>query len=314
MRTIYLLVGLSTAAVAAASAGLILPAAEAPRAAPITVVPASATAAPVAHAVVAAPAETAAPRSAARVRANSGTWWKPAVSDTWQWQLTGKINTGYDVAVYDLDLFDTTDATIAQVRARGSKLICYFSAGSSENWRDDFKDFDAADLGKPLDGWAGERWVDVRSQNVRRIMAKRLDLAAERGCDGVEPDNMDGFANKNGLGLTGADQLDYNRFLATEAHRRGLAVGLKNDLDQIVALVDSFDFAVNEQCAQYKECGKLKPFTNAGKPVFNAEYQARYRTNANGARDKLCAASGAANIRTLVLPLKLNDKYRFSCD
>ena len=145
-------------------------------------------------------------------------------------------------------------------------------------------------------------------------MAARLDRAVSRGCDGVEPDNVDGYANRNGLGLAAADQLSFNRFLATEAHRRGLAVGLKNDLDQIPALVDSFDFAVNEQCAQYRECVALRPFVAAGKPVFNAEYAAKYRANTGGARDALCAASRTADIRTLVLSPKLNDTVRFSCD
>ena len=313
MRTVLLLAGVATLAAAASTSFVAMP--DAPAASRAITVVAAARETPLRQAApVASPAPAAAFPSAARTMAASGTWWKPALTDTWQWQLTGKINTGYDVAVYDLDLFDTPDATITALHAEGRRLICYFSAGSSENWRDDFEDFDKADLGRPLDGWAGERWIDTRSANVRRIMAKRLDLAAARGCDGVEPDNVDGYANKNGLGLTDADQLDYNRFLATEAHRRGLGIGLKNDLDQVAALVDSFDFAVNEQCAQYRECALLRPFTAAGKPVFNAEYQAKYRDNRDGARDALCAASRAANIRTLVLPLKLNDKYRYSCD
>lgn len=313
MRAMPLLAGFGTAAVAA-TAGLLADREEVARA-PITVVAAPAESASVLPPPPVRVSTTVATApSPARAMASSGTWWKPAVSDTWQWQLTGRINTGYDVAIYDLDLFDTPDQTLAELRAKGRRIICYFSAGSSENWRDDFKEFARADMGRPLDGWAGERWLDTRSQNVRRVMAARLDLAATRGCDGVEPDNMDAYANKNGLGLTAADQLDYNRFLATEAHRRGLAVGLKNDLDQVAALVDSFDFAVNEQCAQYRECDRLRPFTAASKPVFNAEYQAKYRNNTKGARDTLCVASRAAGLRTLVLPLKLNDKYRYSCD
>lgn len=244
----------------------------------------------------------------------AGTWWKPAIGDTWQWQLSGTINTGYDVAIYDVDLFDTPAATVARLRADGRRIICYFSAGSSENWRNDFKQFAKADMGRPLDGWPGERWIDTRSPNVRRIMTARLDLARSRGCDGVETDNMDGYANRNGLGLTAENQLDYNRFLADGAHARGLAIGLKNDLAQVKALEPSFDYAVNEQCNQYKECRKLAPFTLAGKPVFNAEYAVRYRDDRNGARETLCTAMRAARIRTLVLPLKLNDKYRYTCD
>jgi hypothetical protein len=60
--------------------------------------------------------------------------------------------------------------------------------------------------------------------------------------------------------------------IADLAHERGLAVGLKNDLAQIPHLLDDFDFAVNEECAQYDECGRLRPFTAAGKAVFHVEY------------------------------------------
>lgn len=52
-----------------------------------------------------------------------------------------------------------------------------------------------------------------------------------------------------------------------------MSVGLKNDLDQIPELVDDFDFAVNEQCAQYDECADLTPFIEAGKAVFHVEYE-----------------------------------------
>ena len=240
--------------------------------------------------------------------------WKPAISDTWQWQLTGKIDTRYDVKVYDIDLFNTPDAVLSQLHAEGRRIVCYFSAGSAETYRPDYDQFRKSDLGKPLDGYPDERWIDVRSANVRRIMAARLDLARTRGCDGVEPDNVDGYANKNGLNLTPDDQLDYNRFIASESRKRGLAVGLKNDLGQVKTLEPDYDFAVNEQCHQYRECDRLQPFTAARKPVFNAEYKGKYRDNTDGARDQLCRDARAADLRTLVLPLKLNDAYRYSCD
>ena len=68
------------------------------------------------------------------------------------------------------------------------------------------------------------------------MIASRLDIAAARGCDGVEPDNVDGYDNDSGFELTRADQIDFNRFLATEAHQRGLSVGLKNALDLVEEL------------------------------------------------------------------------------
>ncbi|WP_373887634.1 endo alpha-1,4 polygalactosaminidase [Cupriavidus basilensis] len=238
--------------------------------------------------------------------------WMPTAADTWQLQLTGTVNTSYPAQVFDIDLVDTPQATINALKAQGKRVVCYFSAGSSENWRPDFKQFAAADMGKALSGWAGERWLDTRSANVRQIMQARMDLAKSKGCDGVDPDNVDGYTNKPGFPLTAATQLDYNRFLATEAHARGLAVGLKNDVDQVSQLATDFDFAVNEQCFQYNECASYKPFTAQGKAVFNVEYASKYKTAST--RAALCASAQAAHLRTLVLPLNLDDAFRYACD
>jgi endo-alpha-1,4-polygalactosaminidase (GH114 family) len=248
----------------------------------------------------------------------SGSWYRPIVSDTWQWQLQGTLNTNYDVDVYDIDLFDTKASTISALQAANRKVICYFSAGSYEEFRDDASQFNAADLGNNLNGFSDEKWLDIRSTNVRRIMQTRLDVAVSKGCDGVEPDNMDGYDKSNNAGfdsdpLSAADQLNFNRFIANEAHARGLSVGLKNDLQQIPDLVDYYDFAVNEQCHQYNECEKLQPFVHAGKPVFSAEYPAE-KGLSTAERDQVCQNALAANIRTLILPLGLDDTSRFSCD
>ena len=230
--------------------------------------------------------------------------WFPAAADTWQWQIKGTIDTRLAVTVYDIDLFDAPQTTIDSLKAQGRRVVCYFSAGSSENWRDDFARFDTADMGNALDGWPGERWLDTRSANVRAIMQSRLDLAVTKGCDGVEPDNMDGYQNTPGFALSAATQLDYNRFIARESHARGLAVGLKNDLKQVKDLLPSFDFAVNEQCVRYNECERLTPFINANKPVFGIEY--------NGVAADVCAEANRLNFDTLLKRLKL-DARRQSC-
>jgi hypothetical protein len=143
-------------------------------------------------------------------------------------------------------------------------------------------------------------------------MKSRLDLALQKGCDGVEPDNMDGYSNNPGFDFSATDQLAYNRLIANEAHSRGLSVGLKNDLDQINGLAAYFDFAVNEQCFEYSECAALAPFIDAGKAVLNAEYKQAYITDAN-ARDALCNESMSLQFSTLVLPLDLDDGFRYSC-
>lgn len=127
--------------------------------------------------------------------------WVPAVSSTWQIilshppDLTASSTLTPNVSIYDVDLFDTPQSTIDELHARGIKVICYFSAGSYEDWRTDAKDFKDADLGKPLSGWAGEKWLDLNSENVRSIMRKRVQLASSKKCDGVDPDNVDAYVS-----------------------------------------------------------------------------------------------------------------------
>ncbi|WP_437901065.1 endo alpha-1,4 polygalactosaminidase [Sorangium sp. So ce124] len=237
---------------------------------------------------------------------STGGIWVPAPGTTWQWQLTGTIDTSLDVAMYDIDLFDAPQAKIDTLRAAGKKVICYFSAGSSEDWRDDASSFPAAGLGNPLDGWPGERWLDTRNAGVRNVMKARLDLAVQKRCDGVEPDNVDGYTNSPGFPLTAATQLDYNRFLAAEAHARGLSIGLKNDLDQVKDLVGSFDWALNEECHEYGECEMLTPFIRAGKAVFHAEYVDASKANA------VCSATKPLGLSTLIKKLDL-DAWRVAC-
>jgi hypothetical protein len=241
-------------------------------------------------------------------------WYQPGINTSWQWQLQGRVNTSYDVEIYDIDLFDSDTTLINALKDNGKKVICYFSAGSYEEWREDASDFPSDILGNNLDGWAGERWLDIRSSTLRSIMKSRLDLAVKKGCDGVEPDNMDGYTNDTGFNLSADDQLIYNKFIANEARKRGLSVGLKNDLNQIQELEPFFDFSLNEQCHQYGECDSMQPFIDAGKPVLIAEYAQEYVDNSNGERDKMCADSRALQFRTLVLPIALDDSFRYSCD
>ena len=238
-----------------------------------------------------------------RVRSN---WWMPRPSLSWQWQLMGDLNEEYDVDVYDVDLFDTSKESIAALKAKGIKVICYFSAGSYEDWRSDEADFSDDVLGNTLEGWEDEKWLDIsRIELLAPVMRKRLDLAVEKGCDGVEPDNVDGYANDNGFSLTAQDQLGYNKWLAAEAHERVLAIGLKNDVDQILELVNDFDFAVNEQCFEYGECELLLPFVEREKAVFGVEYELE--------PEEFCERAKSMRLSWLKMEYEL-DGGRISCD
>jgi len=134
--------------------------------------------------------------------------------------------------------------------------ICYLSGGSAEDWRSDYKSFPKEALGNKLNGWPHERWLDTRNQGVRAVLAKRLDLAKSKLCRGVDIDNEDGVFNKTGFPLTKADQEDFVKWISSEAHKRGLLVGLKNSSETAKSLSPLVDFHVAEEANKYKEVDK----------------------------------------------------------
>ena len=204
--------------------------------------------------------------------ASAQAWWEPAPGLTWQWQLTGRIDTSVDADVFDIDGFDASKSVVNKLHAQGKKVICYISAGSWEDWRPDADQFPASVLGRN-NGWPGEKWLDIRQRSILMpIMRKRMRMCKRKGFDAVEPDNIDGYANRTGFPLTATDQKRYNKALARAAHKLGLAIGLKNDVEQAKALEPYFDFAINEECFEWDECEALFPFIRHGKAVFHAEY------------------------------------------
>ena len=238
--------------------------------------------------------------------------YQPPPDVSWQLQLQGAPQLAIAASLYELDLFDTSAQTIATLHSQHRKLLCYFSAGSLEEWRPDASRLPSEVLGAPLAGWPGEVWLDIRASEVRELMRSRLQLAHDKGCDGVDPDNVDGYLQNSGFALSAADQLDYNRFLAREAHALGLTIALKNDLLQIPALVSSFDLAINEQCHAYQECQLLTPFVQAGKPVLNIEYDERFMVDAQS-QQQLCDEAELLGLQTQVLTPELDGTIRLRC-
>jgi hypothetical protein len=126
------------------------------------------------------------------------------------------------------------------------------------------------------------------------------------GFDGVEWDNVDGYSNRTGFPLTANDQLVYDASLANLAHKYGLTVAMKNDVEQVPNLASYFDYAINEQCQQYNECGNYTTyFINAGKTTFQVEYKLSLT--------KFCPQANAANRNAITKTFDLFDTPWTSC-
>ncbi len=254
-----------------------------------------------------------------------GACWKPAIDARWQYQLQGRggtaasgnINVNVSAvpytggaavkpSVFDIDLYNPNSdntvntAAVGAIHAAGGKAICYVSAGTWENWRPDASAFPASVRGRK-NGWPGEAWLDVRQTNILiPIMQARLEKCVSGGFDGVEWDNVDGYSNRTGFPLTAADQTNYNARLANMTHSAGLTVALKNAVDLVPTLAPYFDYAVNEECQTYKECGNYSSnFVQQGKAVFQVEY--------SGTLASICSAANQVNRNAIKKSLDLYD-------
>jgi hypothetical protein len=194
-------------------------------------------------------------------------------ADDFHVQYAGRLTVPATTRVVDVDGQGTSAATVRALHVKGKVVICYISGGSLESYRPDAAKFPKRVLGKVLDGWPDERWLDIRQLTVLLpLMKARVTMCHAKGFDAMDFDNVDGYSNDTGFPLTATDQRRYDIALAGLAHQAGMRAVLKNTLSLIPRLVTSFDAAVNEQCVQYSECGAYKPFVRAHKPVWVIEY------------------------------------------
>jgi hypothetical protein len=203
-------------------------------------------------------------------------------------------------------------AAVAAIHAAGARAICYIDAGGAESFRPDFPAYQAFNddcggclFGKPIGGFRNEFWLNINDDLGQRTfilgrIAARLDRCVANGFDGVEMDVVDAFSNRTGLTITPDTQLLFNTALANLAHSKGLTVALKNDVEQIPDLAPYFDYAINEQCEQYSECGNYTTyFASAGKAVFQVEYKLK--------TSRFCPPANGANRNAILKTLDLFD-------
>ena len=258
--------------------------------------------------------------------------------------ITGtSFATGQQVApsVFDIDIYQDgkcytpnnygvlNTAAVGALHAQGAKVIGYIDAGTAETWRTDYPQYQSFNtscggclFGKPVGGFRDEFWLNINTnvpgtnpntgqletaqQFVLDELSARLAAARTAGVDGIEFDNVDAYQNKTGLTISAATQEQFDAKIANLAHSAGFAVGLKNDLGQAGDLQPYFDFAINEQCWQYRECNFPAPGLQAwpttyGKAVLNVEYKL--------ATSKFCpqANSSTYNFNSILKDVNLYD-------
>jgi hypothetical protein len=238
--------------------------------------------------------------------------WQPAPRTTWQWQITGTVDETVQAQMFDIDLFDAQPGeinagVIGRLHSRGATVICYMDSGAWESYRPDASRFPKSVIGNST-GWNGEYWLDIRPQSwplFEPIIIDRMKLAAASGCDGIEPDQNNPVGNNPGFPISYSDEKAWYLEVAKDAHALGLSVGMKNGIEIVDSdLVSAFDWALNEQCFQYNECGALTKFVAAGKAVFQVEYR--------GDPTSFCPTANSLGFSTMKKRLALGS-WRIPC-
>ena len=231
----------------------------------------------------------------------------PRSGTTFEWRLDDLPNNYTTTAeVVDIDAFSATPALIANLQAQGKKVFAYLSVGSRENFRPDVGDFPNIVIGNIYEGFSDENWIDIRRTDlIGPIMQARLDMIADKGFDGIEPDNINGYQNNTGFNLTEEDAKTYSRFLIEEAHSRGLSIGQKNAEELIPEMVDEFDWLLTEDAYVEGFYQQLSPYITANKAVFFVEYTDR--TNEDEFQSTICLVANARNYSAVLKDRDLTD-------
>ena len=138
-------------------------------------------------------------------------------------------------------------------------------------------------------------------------MERRLDLCAAKGFDGVEADNVDGYANDTGFPLTRGRPARLQP-LPGRARRTPAACrsGSRTTSTRSRELEPDFDWALNEQCFQYDECEPCAPFIARRQGGVRRRVRARDRATfcaqaARGRDHGDAQATGARRLARAVL-------------
>ncbi|KNC76147.1 hypothetical protein SARC_11344 [Sphaeroforma arctica JP610] len=198
---------------------------------------------------------------------------------TWTLEAWGYEDTSNGYMI-DIDLQTKSKDYVKSLVDGGQYVVCYFSAGTAEDWRPDY--LDMMEYASKDSRYPGEYWMDITQwKSFKHLIKARMEEAVKKGCHGIEPDNTDAYEYGSDAvpGETKDSlkpyQIEYMRWMANTAHELGLEIAQKNTVDLIPDLIDVMDYAINESCAKFSKnayCSNYEAFVKQDKAVFGVEY------------------------------------------
>ena len=114
---------------------------------------------------------------------------QPPLFATWHYQVNNDvfgISTALNKDIYVFDMWTIDPTTISSVQSKPAKVFCTFSAGIWENWRSDANDFPTVSHSGQVPGTNNQEYLDISDKSTfETIILARMDMAKNKGCDGV---------------------------------------------------------------------------------------------------------------------------------
>ena len=164
---------------------------------------------------------------------------------------------------------------ITSLKKANNQVAGYISAGTAEDWRDDYNDLEPYVSSIVWAEWAGEYYVKETQTGVLEVMKKRIDKMASWGLDWVEYDNMDWVdeetVKKYALSVTREESRNYINALCSYTRSKGMKCMAKNTVEGF----ESFDGVLYESYDNNKnwwDKNGTKSFLDAKKLVIINHY------------------------------------------
>jgi len=164
---------------------------------------------------------------------------------------------------------------IANIKLKGNKVGGYISAGTGENYRDDFPALEPYLSSIAWPDWPDEFFVSETDTGILPIMKERINKMAAWGLDWVEFDNMDWLDEESrvtyDLQSTVADAKAYINALCDYTREKGMKCMAKNTVEGF----ESFEGVLYESYTDDKnwwDVDGTKSFLNVGKLVIINHY------------------------------------------
>ena len=176
-------------------------------------------------------------------------------------------------------LLDATEDDIGQhvsaIKAKGNQVGAYISAGTGEDYREDFAALQPYLSSTAWPDWPNEYFVSQTTTGIVPVMKRRIDKVSNLGVDWIEFDNMDWLDEETraqyNLTATVQEAHDYINTLCNYTHSKGVKCMAKNTVEGF----NDFDGVTYESFHDEKnwwDTDGTKAFLAQNKPVILVHY------------------------------------------